>query len=299
MINDLFGEKRKHILIVDFSAINVAVFHAIKTDPKLKDQEDLLNFWRHTLLNSVLTKKDIIKPDNVILTIDSHSWRNEFFQYYKARRKLEKAKSDVDYEFFYKASDQLIEEMKVHFPWLIIKQHGAEADDIVAILSIELSKENDVTILSSDKDLLNLTINKNVKFYSYRDDQYKTLDNPRETILRHIINGDSGDGVPNLLSDDNVFVSEKRQKGCGPVKQDKILEQGIEEFIKENKLEENWKRNKTLIELSSETIPENIWNSVLTSYIEYIKVKPDFTTIIKFLHKNGLIQLQNKIHQFF
>lgn len=299
MINDLFGEKRKHILIVDFSAISNTTFHVVKLDPKLKDQEDLLNFWRHTLLNSILVKKDIIKPDEVVLAIDSHSWRNDFFKYYKARRKLKKSKDNIDYDFFYKSSDQLIEEMKVHFPWLVIKCHGAEGDDILAILSTELSKDNDVTILSSDKDMKQLLTQKNIKFYSYKKDQYEVVDDPKEFLLRQILAGDDGDDIPNVKSVDNSFVSSIRQKQCGPKQIDKILEQGIEEFIKENKLEENWKRNKTLIELSSETIPENIWNSVLTSYNEYVKVKPDFTTIIKFLNKNRLHKLTEKVHQFF
>ena len=35
---------------------------------------------------------------------------------------------------------------------------------------------------------------------------------PKQVLMEHIISGDKGDGVPNILSDDDVFTEGKRQR---------------------------------------------------------------------------------------
>ena len=288
------------ILLVDFSALSNATFFAIFHDPQINNQDELLDFWRHTLFNSILTKKKIIKPDEIVLAIDSKSWREDYFPYYKARRKIKKQQDEIDYQFFYDASNKMIEEIKQYFPWKVIKENSCEGDDILTILAYELHKENEIVLLSSDKDIKQLLVLNNVSFYSYRNDQFESVDNPLEYSLRLILGGDFGDDIPNVLSDSDTFITEgKRQKQCGSKKVDKILEEGITEFIERNKLQENWKRNKTLIELSEQTIPENLWNNVLTQYKMYDNVKPDFINILTFLQNNNLRSLQDKIEEFF
>ena len=111
------------ILLADFSAISNATFYAIFPDPQINNQDELLDFWRHTLFNSILTKKKIIKPDEIVLAIDSKSWREIFFKYYKARRKIKKQQDEIDYKFFYDASNKMIEEIKQYFPWKVIKEN--------------------------------------------------------------------------------------------------------------------------------------------------------------------------------
>ena len=288
------------ILLIDFSALSNATFYAILNDPQINDQDELLDFWRHTLFNSILTKKKIIKPNEIVLAIDSKSWREDYFPYYKARRKIKKQQDEIDYQFFYDASNKMIEEIKQYFPWKVIKENGCEGDDIISCLAHELHKENEIVLLSSDKDIKQLFVLNNVSFYSYRNDQFENVDNPFEYSLRLILGGDFGDDIPNILSDSDTFITEgKRQRQCGPKKVDKILEEGITEFIERNKLQENWQRNKTLIELSEQTIPENLWNNVLTQYKTYDNVKPDFINILTFLQNNNLRSLQDKIEEFF
>ena len=304
MINELFGNpetliKRKKYLLIDFSAISNATFFINLKDKTIKDQDELLNLWRHSLLTSILKRKKKINPDEIILAIDSYSWRNDYFQYYKAVRKANKTKSDIDFDFFYKASDKLIKEIKAYFPWYVIEKRGAEGDDILAILSNHLHKNNDVVLLTSDKDMVQLLKLNNVKYYSYRDDEYKNIKNPYEVLLRLILSGDKDDGIPNLLSPDNIFVSEGRQKQCGPQKQDKILQQGIDDFLDENpECKENYQRNKKLIELSKQTIPEEVWNEVIDEFENYEKVESDFINILTFFRKNNMKMLQDRIQEF-
>ena len=303
-INDLFEstepikKKRKRILLVDFSALSHSTFFVVKSDPTLTSEEDLINIWRHTILLSILTRKNTICPDEIVLCLDYGSWRNDFFKYYKASRKADKAASDIDYQFFYDASDKFLKEIRETFPWLIISERGAEGDDCIAILAHELSKENDVVVMSSDKDLKQLLYLKNVKFYSYRDDEFQTIDNPKEYIIRHILLGDATDGIMNIRNPGNCFVAGIRQLPLGPKTVDKILIEGLEEYLDKNNLHDNYKRNKTLIELNKNTIPEDIWDNVVDKYNNYDRIKTDFTKMLIFFNKNKLIKLRERINEF-
>lgn len=288
----------KKILLIDFSAIAHATLHICIHDPKLKTQEDLISFWSHTILSSILNKKEKIKPDEVVLCLDRRSWRDKEFKYYKAERKLEKSKSDVDYDFFFKHLNEFTDNIRNIFPWKVISYSNAEGDDIIAILTHELSKENEVVIVSGDKDLKQLLKLDNVSYYSYRNDDFETLDNAHEFLLRLILGGDSSDGIPNIASQDNIFILEgKRQKAFGPKKIDKVLIQGVDEFLDENpEYKEKFERNKKLIELSEKTIPEDIWKSVVDKYYNYSSIKFSFVKILKFLHDNKLNRLREKIN---
>lgn len=204
MINNLFEgkqkEKRKRILLIDFSAISNATFQVCLKDPDVSSEEDLIGIWRHNLLNSILVRKKKIEPDEVVLCLDvRNSWRYKYYKYYKSDRKLKRAQSEVDYQFFYDASDKFIKEIRNTFPWLVISNDECEGDDCIGILTHELSKNNDIVILSSDKDLQQLTVYDNIKFYSYRDDEFKP-DVDREYLLRHIIIGDKSDSIPGTLT---------------------------------------------------------------------------------------------------
>ena len=81
-------------------------------------------------------------------------------------------------------------------------------------------------------------------------------ENPRYYLQTHIIRGDKGDGVPNILSNDDVFVEGFRQTPMTKKKVDDIiqdLEEG--ELLYAASWYRNYCRNKKLIDLS-ETPPE-------------------------------------------
>lgn len=190
----------KRILLTDFSAISHATFHIALNDKFNETEDDVIGFWRHTILNSILVRKNKINPDEVVFGIDYGSWRSDFYDKYKSDRKRQKAMSNIDYTFFLEASKTFISEIKENFPWKIIQNKYCEGDDIIGILAYELCKENEVIILSSDKDLQQLTVLPNVKFYSYRDDEFKD-DVDSEYLLRHTIIGDKSDSIPSVLGE--------------------------------------------------------------------------------------------------
>jgi hypothetical protein len=78
-----------------------------------------------------------------------------------------------------------------------------------------------------------------------------------------IIRGDKGDGIPNILSADGVFVEGGRQKPITEVKIITWLNQSPEEFCNEDMLR-NFNRNEMLIDLTK--IPESLKQSIIDTY---------------------------------
>jgi hypothetical protein len=290
-----------NVVIIDFSNILYSTyFTQVKFDKDLADNESKFSMWRYLILNQIMYVRNKLQPDELVLAVDYGSWRGDYFKYYKAARKLKRQQSeDIDYKEFFEMSNQFISEIGETFPYKIIKERSAEADDVITILVKELSLQGkNVTIVSRDKDFKQLLISENIKFYDPQDKCFKTVNDPYEFLEEHIIKGDRSDGVPNLLSDDNVFVnSDIRQKRITKKVLKEIAEKGLEQYVIDNNLIDNYERNKKLIELSRDTIPEDIWTNVLYKYNQD-PVRGNFIKVTQFFRKYRIRSLVDKVDSF-
>jgi hypothetical protein len=116
---------------------------------------------------------------------------------------------------------------------------------------------------------------------------------PLAQLKQLIIRGDKSDGVPNILSADDCFVTATRQK---PITEAKIIvwmNQEPSEFCNDLMLR-NFSRNETLIDLTK--IPENLKESILHTYESAKgKTKQEF---MNYLIANRLKNLFNVIDEF-
>jgi hypothetical protein len=118
-------------------------------------------------------------------------------------------------------------------------------------------------ILSSDKDFAQLQRFPNVEQYSPILKKYIKEPLPLAQLKQLIIRGDKGDGIPNILSADDCFVTATRQK---PITEAKIIvwmNQEPKEFCNDLMLR-NYSRNETLIDLTK--IPESLKETILHTY---------------------------------
>jgi len=88
-------------------------------------------------------------------------------------------------------------------------------------------------------------------------------DEIKNQIVEHIVKGDAGDGVPNILSKDDVFIEGVRQKPITEAKIINWMNQQPEEFCNDEMLR-NYKRNEMLIDLTK--IPESLKQNILDTY---------------------------------
>jgi hypothetical protein len=171
-------------------------------------------------------------------------------------------------------------------------QH-AEADDIIGVLTKKYHKYEPILILSRDEDFLQLQQHENVSQYAPIQSKWMKSEHPVKDLKLKIMYGDDGDGVPNFLSPDDVFVKGKRQT---PISKKKIavwVDQELEEFCTSQMLK-GFKRNEALISL--DMIPEDITNSILDSY--RADFKEDRSKILHYLTDHKMKILTEHLNEF-
>lgn len=253
------------MIIVDLNQTMISNFMAqIGNHTNIKIEEDLL---RHMILNSIRGYNAKFRAEYgemIIACDDKRYWRRELFPYYKANRKKDREKSEIDWNAVFEVLNKVREELKTFFPYRVIQVDTAEADDIIGSLCHEFGNTNEkILIISGDKDFKQLQSYLNVRQYDPVRKKFLEENNPDRYLKEHIMKGDRGDGVPNFLSKDDVFVVNGRQKPLRQAKIDQWLDLEPEVFCDEAMLR-GWKRNQQLVDLSF--IPDNIKSSVLDAY---------------------------------
>ena len=236
-----------------------SVMMQLRMDETTEVSEDMV---RHMILNSIRNyvmqfKSDYVESDaDVILAWDSkHYWRRDYYPQYKAGRKKTRESSNLDWNEIFGVTNKIRDEIKENLPYKSVEVYGAEADDIIAIVSNSYDK---VMIVSSDKDFIQLH-NDNIKQWSPVTKQEVNGHNPDTYIKEHVLKGDSGDGVPNVLSPDHTFTDGLRQKPLGKKRIEKMINENMSDWNDEVK--RNYQRNYKLINLKN--IPKDIQSNIV------------------------------------
>jgi len=256
------------------------------------------NLIRHMVLNTYrMYRKKFFREygELVICQDDGVSWRREFFPLYKAKRRADRKENPEQWEQFYNIINTIREEVAENFPYRNMIVKGCEADDIIAFLTKRYSPTEKVLILSGDKDFGQLQIHPNVTQYSPVLKKFISVENPKQYLFEHIIKGDSSDGVPNVLSDDDSLINKsKRQKPVTKKRMEQILKFYVDTGNIQTEYTENWNRNKILIDLlhipvKYEEKIEFEWNKPVT---------PTRAKILNYMIEKGLRNLIEDIGDF-
>jgi len=241
------------------------------------DVEMNIDLLRHMILNQIRNYRKRFGNEygEVVIACDNrHYWRRDIYPYYKASRKKSRESSGHDWSSIFDALHQIRNELDEYLPYPVIDIDGAEADDVIGALAeySQTSKEGALfeesepfLILSGDHDFQQLQKFSNVQQFSPIKKKWVKLDGtPEEVLMEHIITGDKGDGVPNILSDDDTFVTEgKRQK---PIRKTLLAEwkkQKPEEFVS-GEMASGYIRNRQLVDLAM--TPQEIKENVINEY---------------------------------
>ena len=281
------------MILVDMNQVTISNLMIQMKDEPLS--EDLV---RHMVLNSLRSYKTKFSKDFGELVLcydDKHCWRKDYFPYYKQNRKKARSESSLDWNELFDILTKIQNELEENFPYKVLKINGAEADDIIAILSNKISSTpnlyEEILIISGDKDFIQLHQSDNVKQYSPTLKKFVVDENPEQYKFEHIIRGDKGDGVPNILSQDTVFVEDLRQR---PITKKKLTE-WKENGIPEGEIKRNYQRNKTLIDFDS--IPNELGELIYNMWVDKI-TQNDKSKILPYFMKHRLKELTEKLGDF-
>ena len=188
----------KKIYLIDANSFIYRMFFAI---PEFATKEGKIvnaTFWMAKFFTGQLVKEN---PDYIIFIKDARgeNFRHKIYPEYKATRDkmpdtLREQIGDIE---------EMVEKMQIDR----VEISGYEADDVIATLAKKLEKEtdNEVYILSSDKDLYAL-VSEQVKIY---DTQKKKISWPKETKEKFWVDseyvtdylaicGDVSDNIPGV-----------------------------------------------------------------------------------------------------
>lgn len=253
------------MILLDLHQTLVAsVFAMIKM--KAKIEIDLL---RHVVLNSIRASrlKFKINYGELVICADSRNyWRKSVFPFYKANRKSAQIKSPVDWQKVFPMLDQLKQEFKENLPYKFIQVDSAEADDIIATLVKTVTDSGEkVMIISGDGDFAQLQKFPNVAQWNPIKSRFVVSPKPESELILKIISGDAGDGIPNILSDDDTLVTPGKSQR--PMTKKKVEGFNIDAFDENVLTEEqlrNFCRNRTLIDF--DYIPSDIAASIVETF---------------------------------
>ena len=280
------------MILVDMNQISLAsVMMHLNMNKTIKPDGNMV---RHMILNSLrmYRMKFCNEYGELVLCYDSkHYWRRDFYPQYKAGRKKTREKSEMDWNSIFECLNEIKQELKDTFPYKHLEVYGAEADDIIAALCLELEFDNGKTlILSGDKDFIQLQKYRNVTQYSPITKKFVNGEDPIQYLKEHILKGDSSDGVPNVLSPDHTFTEGLRQRPLGKKKIEKILVEGYpnDEIVR------NAQRNEKLIDLTKS--PANIYIDCLKAYQE--APEGDRSKLLNYFTQKRLTTLTESIGEF-
>ena len=207
------------------------------------------NLVRHMVLNSLRAHNKKFRKDygEMVIACDSGKvWRRQAFPNYKAGRKANREKSGHNWELIFDILARVKDEIKTFLPYKVIELETAEADDIIAVLCRRIKEK--ILILSGDKDFIQLH-NERIRQYNPVLNKFVGKDeNPSLYIKEHILRGDRSDGIPNVLSDDNVFIEGRRQTPLSKKKVESWVNEVVPTFTEEQ--QKNYERNRQLIDLN-------------------------------------------------
>ena len=293
------------MILIDFTQIAIGGLMA-----QMHRGSDALDerLVRHVVLNTLRYYRSRFneKYGELVICCDSkHYWRRDYFPNYKANRKKDREQSSYDWGEIFTLLNQIKDEVKDNFPYKVLEVYGAEADDIIAILlkSCPEWDRNINLIVSSDKDFIQL--------HGAMVDQYSPVSkklvngaNPVVYLREHILKGDRSDGVPNILSPDDTFTENKRQRPLRKTVVAEILEHLEDEHgtvwddpqilytiarCPKDTWIRNYQRNETLIDLNK--IPTYIKDEILKEF-KNVKVSSRDGLFDFFLNKklNNLLE---------
>ncbi len=281
------------MILVDLNQVLISNYMAQTKGQELPN----IGMFRHMVLNSIRGYNLKFKKEygeQILCSDASDPWRREIFPNYKFKRRKGREENAEAWDSLFDIIMEVKDEIEQNFPYMLLHIEGAEADDIIAVLCRDANHNKEpVMIISGDKDFIQLQKYDKVKQYSPIQKKFVGTDlDPVVFLHEQIIKGDRSDGIPNILSDDNVFVTGDKQQ---PIHKKRLEEWSKLDNIPLGSITRlNYQRNKKLIDLTE--IPIDIQENIINRYRSY--EVPNRSKLLQYFIDNKLKALMTNINDF-
>jgi len=205
------GKPNDSVLLIDGMNLFIRVFSAIPTT-----NEDGVHVGGIVgFLRSLAFSINMIRPTRIIVVFDGKGGSNrrrKIFPEYKMGRKMSyrlnrahvSLTRDEEQKMMIRQLNRVVEYLEC-LPISIMNMENCEADDVIGYLSKHIYKDNKTTIVSTDKDFLQL-IDETTRVYSPTKkimyDEDKVFNeygiHPKNFLLYRMFDGDKSDGIPGV-----------------------------------------------------------------------------------------------------
>ena len=276
MIEDFIDEQKEaekeKVLLVDLHNLSMRHLFAQIPDPTDVSYTE----YKIGMLMSIRKLMRIFKPDRMIFCKESldGNWRKSIYPDYKANRAAERESSIIDFGSFFPINNKFIDGLeKCMKNAQFLKVPHLEADDLVA-LTVMNEPNWDITLVSTDKDFYQLHAYKNFHQWDPIKEEYIQVLNPDAALMELIVRGKKTNNIPSL------------KKGVGVKTFAKIYQDGLNEWISMNMLQEQFDRNTKLF--SFRCIPQE-YKSQVKNIIEDFEKQPfDSREFFNFIIGEGI-----------
>lgn len=256
--------------------------------------KDFYAYWKHLVLSSLLYNISDRKPNKIIFAIEGMgNWRKEIYKDYKAKRKDARDKSIIDFDTFFPILEHFINNLGRMFSNIyVLRVDNSEADDVIAVLT-ELfvqNKNNEIELISTDRDFIQLQIYKNFRQFNPIKREYIKSINPKKDLEVKILTGDSSDNISGI------------QYGIGKKTAEKLLNGGVfkkkslEQLLEDEEIKKAFIRNRMLIDFKY--IPKEVKERIIKAYNDYEIKDIDGNEVWQWLLREKLNKLSDDWQQF-
>lgn len=252
------------------------------------------------------------KPHKLVMAFDRQSWRKDYTAseesltkkpYKGNRRQGMTPREKIKYDQFCKHLNEFECIIRDHTTVITLANESLEADDLIAgfVQMKTLEPDNHITIISGDKDLIQLLGSRNVRLVDPASGKDRTLEewnnDPEYFLFEKCLRGDIGDNV---------------QSAYPRLRSTRIAKVYQNEFEKANLMNESWKgvdgteyivkhlfkENQILMDLRYQ--PDEIKLKIMTTILAALKNPGMFSYFhfMKFLGKYELKKVADQADQF-
>lgn len=257
------------------------------------------------------------KPDRVVMAFDRQSWRKEYTasdkclskKPYKGNRRKDMTPAQaLKYERFLHHLAEFEQLISTQTTIITLAGDGLEADDLIAgFCQMHKDSDDQIVLISSDTDMLQLLRYPNVRIISPANDKEQFLseydDDPLYYLFTKCIRGDPTDNVQSAYP----RVRSDRIRKVYEAKQDITQAEVYENFMKETwtnqdgtvfRVEQIYDENRLLIDLEKQ--PRDIRIRIGETLADAMDKERKFSLffMLKFIGKYKLVKIKESIDQF-
>jgi hypothetical protein len=281
------------MILIDLNQVLISNLMAqTRGNSDIKPNKEMVRYMVINSLRGFILKFKQQYGNNIILCADAGDpWRRDIYPNYKHARRKGRVDSATDWDNIFKLITEIKNEIAENFPYIMMYIEKAEADDIIAILVKHTDEP--IMIISGDKDFIQLQTKSNVKQYSPIQKVFvgEGID-AKNFLHEQIIKGDRSDGIPNILSPDDIFLTGEKQR---PINKKRLEEwANVSNIPLGSETSKYYERNKRLIDLSS--IPQELEETIINKYKNY-KI-PSRSKLLPYFIEHKLKSLMSNIGDF-